>query len=114
VVTCSASLTARTLAAITIHGSRSRSQISPGFRFEMSVRSETLPTVRSTTTLFKYEPLSDYLSKQHDYARRAVGEIGNLEDLSAKEAEFRKTYSVAIPTLLRSQARFESMTRQIA
>jgi hypothetical protein len=73
----------------------------------MSVMSETLPTVSSTTILFKYEPLSEYLSKQHDYARRAVGEIRTLEDLSAKEPGLRKTYSVVIPTLLRSQAKFE-------
>jgi hypothetical protein len=57
--------------------------------------------------LFERDSLSKYLSQQHDAARRAVGEIHTLEDLSAKEAELRKAYSVAIPTLLRSQARFE-------
>jgi hypothetical protein len=69
--------------------------------------SETLPTVRTTTNLFHHESLSEYLSKQHDYTRRTIGEIRTLEDLSAKEPELRKRYSVAIPTLLRSQARYE-------
>jgi hypothetical protein len=71
------------------------------------VRSETLPTVRNTTNLFYNDSLSDYLSKQRDYAKRAVGDIRTLEDLSAKKPELRVTYSVAVPTLLRSQARFE-------
>jgi hypothetical protein len=73
----------------------------------MSVRSGRLPTVRFTTNLFQYESLTEYLSKQHDYVRRTIGDIHTLEDLSAKEPELRKRHSVAIPTLLRSKARFE-------
>jgi hypothetical protein len=71
------------------------------------VRSETLRTVQNTTYLFQHQSLSEYLSKRRDGARRSVGDIRTLEDLSAKEPELRKMYSVDIPTLLRSQARFK-------
>jgi hypothetical protein len=71
------------------------------------VRSETLPIVHNTTNLFHHDSLSDYLSKQRDYAKQAIGEIRTLEDLSAKELELRRTYRVAVPTLRRRQARFE-------
>jgi hypothetical protein len=63
--------------------------------------------VRKTTNLFHDDSLSDYLSKQRASAKRAVDDIRTLEDLSAKEPELRKTYSVAVPTLLRSQAKFQ-------
>lgn len=63
--------------------------------------------MRNTTNLFHHDPLSDYLSKQRDDAKRAVGDISTLADLSAKELELQKTYRVAVPMLRRSQAKFQ-------
>jgi hypothetical protein len=80
---------------------------SPGFRKGTSVRSETLPSVRNVTILFQPQPISEYLLRRRDAAIRIVNKIGTLEDLSAKEVELRKMYSVDVPTLLRSQARFD-------
>jgi hypothetical protein len=57
--------------------------------------------------LFHDESLSEYLSRQRDYAVRAVGRIDSLEELPARESELQKLYRVSTPRLMRSEARFE-------